>query len=806
MKFPKIAIPGFSKLRLPAFLRRSVGTSVYMSIGAIVGLTIVASLVAIMSFAKVGSIIHGLTEDRYPVVESWRDLADAASRTMAVAPQYARALDDSMVADVAERLSSADSDIRNAIDRLGFRKALDRPHFIEAADKIKAEVGKVDAAARERMAIEAEKTKRAAALNKAGEAFQQALISEIDVSQFNVMMGLEKATGAANPDDVKTLLTSLSDKDLVAYGADMTLLAQGHLLFGLMRELIVLDRPELMVPARDRYKALSKRVIKALAAVEKVSPHPKRKAATEALLAFGSAKDNLFELRERDFSVRDRLNANLKAAGDVIVQLNAEVDSMVMTAKFAAREAATAANAHIAATNNWLIGIAIASVLMAAMIAWFYVRPQIVRRLQRLSVATGEISEGKLDTEVAVSGQDEIGAVAAAVVVFRDAAIEKNRIEAAAADQRRHADDQRRQADEQRAVADKERAQAEQDRRRADEERAANEEERRKNAEAQAVAALEQSTAIRNLADGLARLSEGDLTCELDEGFSATYAQIREDFNKAIVQLRETITAIVSSTREITSASAEIAASTTDLSQRTEEQAASLEETSASMEQIATTVKKNAENAEAANSSAGETRVVAERGGAVVEQAVKAMARIEESSLKIGDIIGVIDEIARQTNLLALNAAVEAARAGDAGRGFAVVASEVRSLAQRSAQAAKDIKNLITDSNNLVKDGVGLVNKAGGSLTEIVELIKKVAAIVSDIATASREQATGIEQVNRALNNMDEVTQQNSALVEENAATAKVLETQAQAMNERMEMFRLAAGEGAAEEEAVRAA
>jgi methyl-accepting chemotaxis protein len=223
------------------------------------------------------------------------------------------------------------------------------------------------------------------------------------------------------------------------------------------------------------------------------------------------------------------------------------------------------------------------------------------------------------------------------------------------------------------------------------------------------------------------------------------------------------------------------------------------------MEEIATTVRKNAENAEAANSSAGETRVVAERGGAVVEQAVKAMARIEESSLKIGDIIGVIDEIARQTNLLALNAAVEAARAGDAGRGFAVVASEVRSLAQRSAQAAKDIKNLITDSNNLVKDGVGLVNRAGSSLTEIVESIKKVAAIVSDIATASREQATGIEQVNKALNQMDEVTQQNSALVEENAATAKVLETQAQAMNERMQMFRLTAGEGEPEA-AVRAA
>ena len=167
------------------------------------------------------------------------------------------------------------------------------------------------------------------------------------------------------------------------------------------------------------------------------------------------------------------------------------------------------------------------------------------------------------------------------------------------------------------------------------------------------------------------------------------------------------------------------------------------------------------------------------------------MARIEESSRKISDIIGVIDEIARQTNLLALNAAVEAARAGEAGRGFAVVASEVRSLAQRSSQAAKDIKDLITNSTGQVKEGVDLVNRAGTALNEIVESIKKVADIVSDIANASAEQATGIEQVNKALTQMDEVTQQNSALVEENAATAKTLEHQAKAMDERVAFFQL---------------
>lgn len=795
MKLPKVPFPKLSFMRVPAFLRPGVGTRIYVSVAAIVTMTVIASALAYISFSRISSTIQGLTEQRYPVVEFWRDLSESASRTMAVAPQYAEVVDDSGIADIAERVASADSDTRGAIDRLALRKALDRNHFVGIADKIRTEIEKVDASARQRIAIAAEKIRRDVALNKAGESFQQVLISGIDVSQFDVMIGLEKAAAGANPEDVKAQIAKVSDRDLVAYGADMTLLAQGHLLFGLLREVLVLDRPELLVPAKDRYAALSKRVAKAIADGEKAAPSPRRKASAEALLAFGSGKDNLFELREREFAVRNVLTKNLKAASEVIVQLNAEVESMVLTAKFSAKESADAANQEILRTNYWLIGIAITSVLLAVVIAWFFVRPQIVRRLERLSLVTRQIAEGDLDTEIGVRGEDEIGAVAAAVRIFRDGSIEKKRLEAVAAEQRQQADEERLRADEQRADADRQRQQADEERRRADQERIANEAERRQAAEAQAAAALEQANAIETLANGLNRLAEGDLTCELGDEFSADYARIRNDFNTAIGQLRETVTAIVAASREIASASAEIAAATSDLSQRTEEQAASLEQTTAAMEEIATTVRRNAENARTANLSAGETQAVAQRGGDVVQQAVKAMARIDESSHKIGDIIGVIDEIARQTNLLALNAAVEAARAGDAGRGFAVVASEVRSLAQRSAQAAKDIKNLITDSNSLVKGGVDLVNRTGGSLAEIVESIKKVASVVSEIAVASQEQATGIDEVNRSLASMDEATQQNSALVEQNAATAKVLETQAQAMSERMAVFRIDAAD-----------
>jgi len=286
-------------------------------------------------------------------------------------------------------------------------------------------------------------------------------------------------------------------------------------------------------------------------------------------------------------------------------------------------------------------------------------------------------------------------------------------------------------------------------------------------------------------------LSEGDLTKRIEANYQGSFGTLKDSANTTAARLAETVSEITASAREVSNAAAEISTSTTDLSQRTEEQAAGLEQTSASMEEIAATVKKNADNAQQANQLTAGARTVADKGGQVVATTVEAMSRIEDSSNKIADIIGVIDEIARQTNLLALNAAVEAARAGDAGRGFAVVASEVRSLAQRSSQAAKDIKDLITNSSVQVKDGVELVNQAGASLKEIVESIKSVANIVADIANASIEQATGIEQVNKALTQMDEVTQQNSALVEENAATAKTLESQSAAMNDRVSFFRI---------------
>jgi methyl-accepting chemotaxis protein len=286
-------------------------------------------------------------------------------------------------------------------------------------------------------------------------------------------------------------------------------------------------------------------------------------------------------------------------------------------------------------------------------------------------------------------------------------------------------------------------------------------------------------------------LSRGDLTESITNEYYGTFGQLKDDSNATVAQLTQLISRVIESADTISTASKEIASGNTDLSQRTEEQASSLEETAASMEELTSTVKQNAENAKQANQLALSASDIAVKGGRVVGQVVGTMSSISESSKKIVDIISVIDGIAFQTNILALNAAVEAARAGEQGRGFAVVASEVRNLAQRSAAAAKEIKELISDSVEKVGAGTRLVDEAGKTMDEVVNSVKRVTDIMAEITAASSEQSQGIEQVNTAITQMDDVTQQNAALVEQAAAAAESLEEQAQELAALMSTFKL---------------
>ena len=382
---------------------------------------------------------------------------------------------------------------------------------------------------------------------------------------------------------------------------------------------------------------------------------------------------------------------------------------------------------------------------------------RVVRPIQAMTDFMGQLADGDYERAVPFAGRkDEIGGMAASVAVFRQAVLE-------------------RQAGETRIAA--QRAEAEADRARHDSERQAEDGERARVVEA--------------LGEAVARLSAGDLTGRLDQAFPAGYERLRGDFNRALDTLEGAMGEVVTAAGGLSAGAGEISAAIGDLSTRTERQAAHLEETTSALGEISHGIRQTADGAGEANSAVVDSRAVADRSSKVVAEAVSAMHRIEASAAQIGQIIGVIDEIAFQTNLLALNAGVEAARAGSAGAGFAVVAQEVRALAQRSAQAAKEIKGLIAESSNHVRSGVALVDEAGGSLTEIVERIGRVDELMSQIASASREQASGLSDVNTAMGQMDQATQQNAAMVEQATAASRGLVDDAVRLRSLIERFKV---------------
>lgn len=298
-------------------------------------------------------------------------------------------------------------------------------------------------------------------------------------------------------------------------------------------------------------------------------------------------------------------------------------------------------------------------------------------------------------------------------------------------------------------------------------------------------------TTVAELGRGLAALAGGDLTYRIAAEFASKSAALKTDFNKAAETLQEILKSVTTAVASMRSGSSEISHASDDLSKRTEQQAASLEETASALEEITATVKKTAEGARQVADVTTSARAAAEQSGAIVDNAVSAMSQIEQSSSQIGQIIGVIDEIAFQTNLLALNAGVEAARAGEAGKGFAVVAQEVRELAQRSANAAKDIKNLISTSSRQVDQGVTLVGQTGEALRGIVSQISGIAGLVGEIASSTQEQSIGLHQINTAVNQMDQMTQKNAAMVEETTASSHALAHEATELAQLISRFRI---------------
>ena len=409
-------------------------------------------------------------------------------------------------------------------------------------------------------------------------------------------------------------------------------------------------------------------------------------------------------------------------------------------------------------TNVVVNGIVLVLAVVLGAFSFWIVVSRVSAPVQRLTSIMSRLADGDLEVAIpSVERGDEIGQMARAVEVFRQAGLNNLRLEAEAEESRKLTDQERRQREAQKAAE-----------------------------------ALELQDTTAALGTALERLAEGDLTVRIETPFVGTLEQVRLDFNGSIEKLHSALRVVGGNAEAIAGGSREIQSASDDLAKRTEQQAAAVEETAAALEEITQTVADSTHRAEEAGGLVAKTRTDAERSGQVVRSAIDAMGQIENSSNEISNIIGVIDDIAFQTNLLALNAGVEAARAGEAGKGFAVVAQEVRELAQRSASAAKEIKTLITTSSEQVKSGVQLVGETGRALEQIVAQVSEIDLNVSAIVEAAREQTTGLKEINNAVNAMDQGTQQNAAMVEQTTAASHSLAREAETLRNLLSQFKTA--------------
>ena len=551
------------------------------------------------------------------------------------------------------------------------------------------------------------------------------LVGESESVQAELGSALETAIDGANEADVETLLRTGMAAGIVATGYLGLDRATTHEQVDAIQESFLEQSDEISINL----------------AIMRANLDAAVKTQVDKFLAFGIIEDNVFTARKQELDALVTVkNAEIEA-NEVVASLIQKMRLAVDDVRGQAQESAQAA---VARSQVFLIGLAIlalGSIAIAAAVGRFYVSQQLIARIVNLSSAMDSVSKGNLSVSInKTDANDELDEMAQALSVFRENAERVNKL---------------------------------------NEEKAAEAEKVEAMNKLQLAKAEQQANVVQTLAGALKEVADGDLTSHISEAFPEEYKQLRSDFNASIAELKEALLQIGQKAGSLQAGAGEMSQAASDLSDRTENQAATLETTASAVDQIAATVRQTAEGASEADRAVHSTEDDVAKGGEVVRQAVDAMAEIQSSSNQISQITGLIEDIAHQTNLLALNASVEAARAGDSGKGFAVVAQEVRALAQRSSEAAKEIKDLIAASAKQVQTGVALVNQTGQSLEAIVDHISGVKKIVTNIANGAKEQSLGLDEINSAMNQMDHVTQQNVAMVEESTAASRSMSEEA---------------------------
>ncbi len=777
----------------------------FIAIGAIAGLTLVSSLVAWFFFTQLRGTVTLLAERSIPAMNAALSLAAQSAELAAAAPTLAYASSQNERQSAGSTLSGRVMQLDRLLAEVNasstsdaIKQALERD-----VTRLSGAILAIDEAVKSRLALTERRSALTRQLTENHTSFLALSRPAVDQSMMDMTMEFELAS-RGEPGQIPDKIQAIMDGQLSAARAMMELVAKVNQAVGMLAVASQAGQAEEIDLIATEFVNVA---AEAARAVETALPG--REAGEEAktvlaILALGrnrgqnqgqQGEASLFGLRGQELAALENAVKALGEARNAAEALRDSVDQLVQAARDDAGGASRQSLGAITLAQSVQAVLAIGSLLAAVLIAWIFVGRRVVDPITATTQVMGRLAAR--DWAALVTGTerpDEIGAMARAVQVFKEQGQEADRLQARIeADRQRYEAERREQEDLLRqAVGDIVSAAAAGDlARRID------------------LAALDGlmrdlgggvndllttlGRVLQDLDAALHALADGDLTRRIEQQYGGVFGQLAGNANQVAERLAGTLQQLNETAGNVRDAAQEISIGAHDLAQRTEAQAASLQRTAAAMEQVTATVRQNADNARSANSEVTAARDTADQGGQVTREAVAAMAGIEDGARRISEIVLLIDEIAFQTNLLALNASVEAARAGEAGKGFAVVAQEVRGLAQRSAEASKDIKALIQTSNTQVRRGVGLVNQTGQALDGIVSAVKRVADLVSEIVEASQEQTAGLDAINNQVAQMDEMTQRNGALVEQTTASTQSLADQAKELARLVGYFRVRA-------------
>ncbi|WP_336811271.1 methyl-accepting chemotaxis protein [Bosea sp. MMO-172] len=770
-------------------LRIGIAPRIYAALGVMTALTIVSSSVAWFSYNSVDQTVDDLVGQKMPVVELALELSQAATQSTALAARFSEVSTLQQRATLTGELDSVEARQLELLRRIAEQGKVDKSKPQSAIDDLARQINDINDLTGERLRNAADTATALTALSKARDGFSAMADFETSDAQFNVKMNITSAAQLTGS-EFDAALSKVLDKDLSSLQTAQALQLQISETVGLLREISQVDSTEKLEHAKARLKAQLGQVRGLLTAADMLQANPARGQAVNAVTDLGEGAGGLVAIRERDLGTQAAIAAGLKNLDQAAEKVRREVGELVASARGGAIAGRDSTKDVIERSSYTLAAIGIASLLIALALSFFFVRPMIVGRLNRLWAATRAIADGALETVVDTKGNDEISDISKSVLLFRDNAVALRAAELAKVEDEARAQEQRREMMRElgeafgvvvaaAAAGDFTQRVAAQF---ADPEL---------NALAGSVNTLLETvqTGLLETCDVLAELSAGHLSTRIEGMYQGAFAELKDGTNALANEFESTLARLAETVSAVRSATSEILDGVTDLAERTSEESNAVSMATNQLGAFAGTVKKTASEAAQATGMAQGAEERAQQGEKVVASALEAMQRIRQSSSKISEVIAMIDEIAFQTNLLALNAAVEAARAGDAGKGFAVVATEVRSLAKRSADASNDVKKLVEAAHGDVKVGVGLVEETSAMFGAIVSSVNELTGLMNGISQTARSQASDVSAINTEIDGIGTMAHQNAALVEETNAALALTDEQTRALTEHIGRF-----------------